>query len=40
LKALTLYRQGGRFIQTELKANGATIVSSCGCSNLFNGSNF
>ena len=39
LKALTLYRQGRRSIPTELHANGATVVSSCSSTELFNGSN-
>jgi hypothetical protein len=38
LKALTLYRMGRRSILTELQANGASIVSSCSSSDLFNGS--
>jgi hypothetical protein len=39
LKALTIYHEGGRSAQTELRANRATIVSSSSYSDLFNSSN-
>ena len=39
LNALSLYRKGRRSIPTEPQANGATVVSSCSSTDLFNRSN-